>query len=160
PVGARQVNVVGAAGEEVEDARVLEETSDDRAHANVLRQALDPGLERAYAAHQQLDFHARGRCRIQLFDDLRLEQRIHLGDDARRLAGAGLRRLIADRGDDPLVQRERRLPHVLHLAGAAEAGELLEDLRDVGAYLLVRGQQAEVGVQARGARVVIAGRKV
>jgi hypothetical protein len=41
PVRAGQIDVLGAVGVEVEDAVVLEEAADDRAHADVLRQALD-----------------------------------------------------------------------------------------------------------------------
>ena len=46
------------------------------------------------------------------------------------------------------------------LARAAEARELLEDVVGVGADFLVRGHQAEVRVEARGARMVVAGGEV
>ena len=78
------------------------------------------------------------RGRVERRDDLGLEQRVHLGDDARRLARLGdaaLRCWIA--ATTALVQRERRLPQVLQLARLAEAGELLEHLVHVGADLLV-----------------------
>src|SRR5215510_2218982 len=55
----------------------------------------------------------------------------------------------SDRGDDALVQGKGRLPDVLHLAGAPEAGELLEHLVHVGAQLFVRGHQAEIGSRRR-----------
>ena len=40
---------------------------------------------------------------------------------------------------------------------AAEAGEVVEHVRDIGADLLVGREQPEVGVEARGRRVVVAG---
>src|SRR5262249_56240838 len=58
PVGAREVHVFGAAVLEVEDARVLEEAADDRAHADVVREALDARPQRAYAAHHQVALYA------------------------------------------------------------------------------------------------------
>jgi hypothetical protein len=65
-----------------------------------------------------------------------------------------------DAGDDVRLQRERRLPQVLQRARLAQAGELLEDLADVTGDFLVGGHQAEVGVEAGGARVVVAGAEV
>jgi hypothetical protein len=58
------------------------------------------------------------------------------------------------------VQRERRLPQVLQGARLAQAGELLEYLADVARDFLVGRHQAEVGVEAGGARVVVAGAEV
>src|SRR5712692_6981076 len=61
PVGARQIHLVAAAVLEVEHARMLEEAADDRAHADVFRQADDARLQRAHSAHDQVDLHARAR---------------------------------------------------------------------------------------------------
>ncbi len=89
-----------------------------------------------------------------------LEQRVHLGDDARRLAFPGVARLAPDRVEQLAVHRERRQPQALEPVCLGEAGDVQEHLVDVGAQLGVGGQQAEVGVQARGARVVVAGAEV
>ena len=48
---------------EREDAGVLQETAEDAAHPDGLLQAGHAGLERADAAHHQLDRHARLRAR-------------------------------------------------------------------------------------------------
>src|SRR5260221_14384589 len=58
PVGACQVEIVLSPVEEVEDARVLEKPSYDRANAYVLGQPRDPRAQRTYAAHDQIDFHS------------------------------------------------------------------------------------------------------
>src|SRR5205823_12652186 len=68
-VGAGEVDVVGAAVREIEHARVLEEAPDDRSHLDVVRQAGDSRLQRAHAAHHQVDLHSRARRRVQLLDD-------------------------------------------------------------------------------------------
>src|SRR5436309_5883213 len=68
PVGAREVNVLGAAILEVKHARMLEEAADDRAHADVLRHALDPGAQRAHAAHDEVDLHPGAGGGVELLD--------------------------------------------------------------------------------------------
>ena len=75
---------------EVEHARVLEEAADDRAHADVLRNARDARPQRAQAADDEVDLHAGARGAIQRLDDLRIHQRIHLGDDAAGRARRGV----------------------------------------------------------------------
>src|ERR1044071_270135 len=87
PVGARQVEVVLSPVEEVEDARVLEEPSDDRAHAYVLRQPRDSGTQRTYAAHDQVDFRAGLRSPVERLDPLGLDRGFHFRNDVPGLAG-------------------------------------------------------------------------
>ena len=69
-----------------------------------------------------------------------LDERVHLGDDARRLAlraRASVSRSIAL--EQPLVQRERRLQQLLQLASRVpRPGELHEDLVHVLADRLGR----------------------
>ena len=100
------------------------------------------------------------RSLVQRGDDVRLEQRVHLGDDAALLSVPRVLRLVLDRAQHLLVQRERRQPQVLQLGRAPEPGQLDEDVAHVGADLLVAGEQAPVGVELGGARVVVAGGKV
>jgi hypothetical protein len=94
---------------------------------------LTPGPQGADAAHDQVDGDAGLRGLVERLDDLRLEQRVHLGDDAHALAGAGVGGFGADGGQHGVVQGERRQQEVVELAGLAQAGELLEDFVDVGA---------------------------
>src|SRR6185503_15883555 len=69
PVGARAQELLLAAGEEVVDARVLEEAPDDRAHPDVVGHAADPWPEAADAAHEQIDLDARLRGLVERLDD-------------------------------------------------------------------------------------------
>ena len=62
-----------------------------------------------------------------------------------------------DLGDDPVAQEVRGDEHLAVAARPRVAGEEVEHVGDVGADLLVAREQAEVGVQARGRGVVVAG---
>ena len=64
--------------------------------------------------------------------------------------------LAIDLGHDGLMQAERRMQEPSQLRHAREARELQEDLVDVLADRLVRGQQPVIGVEARRLRVVVA----
>ena len=62
--------------------------------------------------------------------------------------------------EDAVAHRRRRDQHLAVLGRAAVAGEEVEHLGDVGADLRVGGEEAEVGVEAGGLRVVVAGADV
>ena len=55
------------------------------------------------------------------------------------------------------MKRERGLPQMLELPGFAQTGKLLEYFIDVGTDFRVAGEQAEVGIEACGAWMVVAG---
>ena len=86
PVRAAAVDVLFAAVREVEDAAVFQEPAHDAADADVLAETLDAGPQRADAAHHQIDLHAGLRRLVERLDDALFEQRVHLGDNARRAA--------------------------------------------------------------------------
>ncbi len=96
PVRTGQVDHLGTVNQEVIDAVMLEEAPDDGAHRDVLRQARHSRAQRAHPTDDQVDLHAGARRLVQLVDDRWLQQRIHLGHDARGLAGAGVAGLRAD----------------------------------------------------------------
>jgi hypothetical protein len=72
------------------------------------------------------------------------------------LAFARVARLAADHLDDAPVHRERREQQALHAARLRQARDVPEDLVDVGADVGIGGEQAEVRVGARVARMVVA----
>ena len=78
---------------EAEDARVLEEAADDRAHADRLGQPGHAGPQAADAAHDRgRSAHARLRRRVQRVDHARVHEAVHL---QRRCAPSGARGLAA-----------------------------------------------------------------
>jgi hypothetical protein len=114
---------------------VFEEAADDRAHADVLRQARHAGTQRADAAHDQVDLDAGLAGFIQGLDDLGFEQRVHLGDDACLAAGLRAKSISARIAASMLGCSVNGACHRWFSAGLAEAGELLENLVDVVADL-------------------------
>ena len=79
---ADEVDLALAAVLEAEDARVLEEAVDDAGDPDVVADARDAGAEAADAAHDEVDLHARLRGAVERLDDRRVDERVHLGDDA------------------------------------------------------------------------------
>ena len=94
---------------------------------------------------------------IQRVDDVGIDQRIHLHPDARGPAGLGVRDLFVDVIEDALAQRQRRNRHALELGGLGVAGDEVENPRHVAPNSGVAGEERQVGVDARGHRMVIAG---
>ena len=65
-----------------------------------------------------------------------------------------------DLGEDALAQLAGRREHLAVVAGPAVAGQVVEHVAHVGADLLVRREEAKVGVKAGGCGVVVAGADV
>ena len=149
------LGVVVAGLAEAEDPRVLEVATDDRPHGDVLGQAGHAGAQAADAAHDEVDPRARRRRRVELVDHLGVDERVDLHRDL----AAGLR-LPADELAQLVAQVHRRDEQPAVLARPAVAGEVVEQLREVGAEIGIARQHAEVFVDGRGLRVVVAGADV
>ena len=111
----------------------------------------------AHAAHHQIDAHAGLAGLVQRADDLRIGQRVELGDDVRRLAIKRVLSFARDHVEHALLQREGCMQQLLHAQRLAHADQLAEQFADVFAQCIVRGQQAVVGVQLGVAGVVVTG---
>ena len=160
PVGGADVDLLLAAVEEVEGPRVLEEPADDADHPDGLADAGEPRPEAADPAHDQVDRHAGLRGLVQRDDDVGIHQRVHLGDDPRRPSRPMVLDLPADHLEEALPHAPRRHDQLPVPRGRGEAGQHVEEVGEVGAQLGARGQEAEVGVEPRGLRVVVAGADV
>src|SRR5690606_13091834 len=114
------------------------------------------GPQGAHAPHDKVDLDAGLAGQVQLGDDLLFEQRVHLGENARLAARLGSPDLGADVREHAIVQGKGRLQQRLQAAARAQARKLGEDLVHVFADARVGSKQAEVGIQARGTRVVVA----
>jgi hypothetical protein len=90
---------------EPEDARVLEEPADDRAHPDVLREARDLRAQAAEAADHQIDRDSRSRGPVEGVDDFGIGQPVGLEHDAAETAGS---RLGIDGAHDLGAGRARR----------------------------------------------------
>ena len=117
-------------------------------------------LQAADAAGVDLDLHARLRRAVERLDALAVDERVHLHADPRGLAVAVDGDRALDLLDHAVAQVRGGDQHLAVAARAAEAGEEVEHVGDVGADLLVAREQAEVRVQAGGLGVVVAGADV
>ena len=139
---------------------MLEETADEGAHADVLAQSLNTGYEAADPADDEVDLHAGGGGRVEALDGGAVHQAVHLGDDARGLAEAGGGGLGGDEDLDLFVEVVGRDEQVLEPGLAHEPGEGVEEVGHFGGERVARGEQAEVGVDARGLGIVVTGAEV
>ena len=125
---------------EIEHARMLEEPTDHRGHANVLRYALDTRLQRTEPAHDEIHLDPSLGRPVENTDRLRIDQRVHLGNQPRRTARLGIGDLALDVPMQGALQGERRLQHLLQLAGLPHRRELLEHLLHVPGDRRVAGE--------------------
>src|SRR6476661_7350005 len=72
---------------EVEDPRVLQETTDNRADGDVLTQPGDAGAQRADPAHGDVDRHPGAGGPVEGVDDPLVHDRVHLQPDQAAAAG-------------------------------------------------------------------------
>src|SRR3954468_9087405 len=92
---------------------MLEEAADDADDANAVAHVLNPWAQAANTANDQVDLHPRLGRAIQRVDNLSVDERVHLADDARRSALAGVIRFSLDQLDEPrshVQGRDHELP--------------------------------------------------
>ena len=94
---------------------------------------------------------------VERLDHDGLEQRIHLGDDVRGAAGAGVFRLAADQAEEAFGHGERSDEQRAVVVDLGVRGEVVEDHVHALGDLRIAGEQAQVGVEARRDGVVVAG---
>ncbi len=160
PVRAGAEQLRGAVIAEPVDPAVLQETADDRAHPDVVRDAGHPGAQGAGAAHDQVDLHAGLRSGIQRADHLRFVEGVHLGDDPPGAPAGRQPRFALDPLQQARVQGEGRLQQALELHPRGQPGQLLEQQVHIVADIRIGGDQAQVGIRACGAAVIVAGTQV
>ena len=93
---------------------------------------------------------------VQRLDHRGVHERVDLEHDPGRVAGPRVGGLALDHLDEPRAHGHRRDEEAAEDALARQAGEDVEQVRDVRAKLLATGQQPEVRVQAGGLAVVVA----
>ena len=165
PVGRADVELaverVVRGRREVEDPRVLEEPADDRTNADVLAEPGDARPEPAEPADDQVDRHAGARRLVQRRDR---SSRPPAGSSSRRCAPAGPRALCSASRAISSRNRGRMVAGATSSfwksRGSRAAGQVVEQLDEVGGDRRVAGEQADVGVEPGGSHVVVAGADV
>ena len=146
---------------EAEEAAVLEEPAEDRAHADRSLSPSTPGREHADGADDQVDLGACLRGAVELLDDRRVGEVVDLDPDAGVLACRRRRRRRRGCARRARLRRVNGAARIFRNSlRAAEAGDEVEQVGDVGADVRVGGEEADVLVEARGRRVVVAGADV
>ena len=142
------------------DAAVLKESADDRSDPDVFRQTRHARSQCTHATHDQVDFHTGLAGLVERLDDLRFEQGIDLGSDVGLAPGAGDLGLAVNRSQDVIGEGEWRLQQAAQVDCMPGSGQAAKDLMHIGADIGIRGEQAEVFIQARRARMVVTGSEV
>src|SRR5205814_10026226 len=110
---------------------VLEEAIHYAHHADVLRRTGNPRPQAADTPHQQVDGDPGSAGGIESADDGRIDERVHLRDDAGGLAATRPLRLALDEREDPLLQPEGRDGKSLPLRRLGVAGQEVEERRRI-----------------------------
>ena len=114
------------------------------------------GPQATDAAHDEVDLHAGAGGFVEFLDDFLIHERIELHDDAAGFPGRGVIAFAFDHSDEAVLQVEGRDEQFFQAGITGQAGEGVEDDRDFLGDFRIGREQAEVGVNARGARMVIA----
>src|SRR5437773_12343959 len=69
---------------EIENATVFEKPAYNAAYTNVVADSANSRSKRTNSAYDEVNFNSRLRCPIEGRNDVFIEQRVHLGNDARR----------------------------------------------------------------------------
>jgi len=139
---------------------MFQKTPDHRAHADALGQPGHARRQHAGAAHDEVDACAVARGVDECPDQRGIGQGVDLHDDACRPARTRRRSHLCDVRQQPLVHHEGGRQQVAGRPHMGLAGQLQEHGVGVGGEAGVGGEHAHVGVQARRARVVVAGAQV
>ena len=135
PVGRPDVILGVSAVREVRDARVLKKAPNDTDNTNTLAHAAQSGQQTADATHNQVDFHARLRRTVERGNHVRIDQRVHLGNDATTASGLCMRRLTFNELQDSRTQIRRRHDQSPIELLPRHTGERIKQITRIGAKL-------------------------
>ncbi len=119
-----------------------------------------PGRRQQMPRIDDVDRHAGLAGPIQGFDHAIIDQRVDLGENPRRPAFAGPLGLLVDQFQRAALQVVGGHDQLPPLMALRIAGQQVEQSRGVGGDVFVGREQAQVGVEQRGGRVVVAGAQV
>src|SRR5215472_7522443 len=130
-----------AAIAEANDAAMFEKAADDALDADVLGKPRHARPQAANTAHHQIDAHPFQRGAIEEIDDCRVDERIHLRPNLRRLVRSCIFDLGLDQLDEPRSERQRRDRNLLEARRARIAGHEVEQAGSIAAQRRVAGEE-------------------
>ena len=157
PVRAGEKNFRVAGVFEIINPAVFQKSADDADDPNVFAQVSNPGAQATDTADDQVDFHAGTGSLVEFLDDFLIHERIKLHDHATSLAGGGMVSLPFDHSDEPFFQIEWSNQKLFQARVTGQSRERVEDNRDFLGDFRIGREEAEICVNARGPRMIIAG---
>src|SRR5258708_34459358 len=108
------------------------------------------------ATHNQIDRNAGLRCCIQSTDNFNISKAIYLDNDSAGPSRFGVGSFAFDELDNALPQIHWRNQQAMIVIEMRKAGERIEEIGGVGGDLLISGEYAEIRIDSRSGRVVVA----
>ena len=127
---------------------MLEQTPNNAAHADAIADSANSGAQSAHSPHDKIDFDSGLRCPIKRLDDGFVEERIHLGDDARRTLGPGVLSLALNQRNGALCTVYRGDEQRIIMGMISISSEKIENFLDSFRDFLIRSKQAQIGIKA------------
>ena len=112
---------------EIKDPTVLEKPANDADDTDVFTETWNFRTQTTDSANDQIDRNVGAGGFIEFFDDLLIDQRVHLRKDAGRLACERVIALPLDKFDKPAVHVERRDHQFFQARITSEPGKRVED---------------------------------
>ena len=144
----------------IKNSAVFQKATDNANDTDILAQAGHFRPQATDAADDQIDGHIRARSFIQFLDDLLIDERVQFRNDASRFACSGVVTLALNQSDETAVHIKRRDHQFFQSWITGQASERIEDDCHFLRQFRFAGEQTKVGVNARGARVIVASAEV
>jgi hypothetical protein len=139
---------------------MFEEPADDRLDRYPVRNPFDARSQAADAADHQTDVDPGLARQIEPADQAGIGQLVQLGPDSGRPARLRIGDFAVDQAVQFLAQVDRRDRQQAGLLGFHIAGDEVEQPACILPGLRNGGEEAEIGIDARGHRVIVAGAEV
>ena len=136
---------------------MLEKTANHRLYPDMVRHARHIRPQATDSADHQINFYAGIARLVQLLDQCRIDQRIHLGPDHTRFAGTDIGDFLIDQPHQVIAHVPRGHGDEFQLLGFDIAGDIVEQLCRIPRGSRISGEEAQIGVDFGRDRMIIAG---
>ena len=113
------------------NAGMFKKPPDDGFHADIFRQARNPGAQAANAPDDQIYFYARLTGAVKRVNNFRINQRIAFCPDGCGLARLGKSDFLVDMGQKIGLHRNGRDRHALQSRRFGITGDKIENMRHI-----------------------------
>src|SRR6516164_2868190 len=160
PIGGADEHLRPTRGEfaaitEANDAAVFEKAADDALDADVLGKPRNPRSQAANTAHDQIDAHPFQRGAVEEINDCRVDERIHLRPNLRRLVRSCIFDLGLDQFDETRSERQRRDRNLFEARRARVAGHEIEQAGSIAAQRRIAGEERQIRINLRRVGMII-----